>query len=422
VRRLCAALLCLLGCAAPPTPAAPEASTRPSLDAAKPGPEGSLDVGMVPPDATAAPIDAAPPSADVAGSPRMDARPGPLPADAGSTDAGAPETGTPDADLADAGLADADLAALADFADRPEPPPPPPPAPGFTPLPPMPGGPRQEVAVAALGPALYVVGGLDGDERLLTRVEVFDTTTRRWQPGVDLPVPVSHANLAAVDGRLYLLGFLGRRFVPDGRGFVFDPATARWSPGPALPPGRVRGGAGVVVEGGRIYLLGGYAVRGVVFADVLDPATGTWSVLPDLPAGRDHPAAARIGGEVFVTGGTAGTPEEVLSTSWGLDGPVGVWRARGPLGVPRGVGASATLGDRLYVFGGEGLGPGAAPGGVYDAVEVYDPGTDAFTRLDPLPTPLRGLGAGAVGPAIYLFGGATALGTAPVETAWAFVP
>lgn len=416
MRRIGAALLCLVGCAETPAPAALDASTSPDLAVADPGPDAVQsppDRGLAPPDATAAPADAARPAADAAASPRTDAEPVSPDAgspDTGSTDTGSPEAGSADGGSPDAGSADADVAA------------PPPLAPGYTPLPPMPGGPRQEVAVAAVGTALYVVGGLDADERLLTRVEVFETATRRWRPGVDLPVPVSHANLAAVGGRLYLLGFLGRRFVPDGRGFVFDPETAVWSPGPALPPGRVRGGAGLVVAGGRIFILGGYAVRGVAFADVLDPATGAWSVLPDLPEGRDHPAAARLGGEVFVTGGTFGTPEEVLSTSWGLDVPAGVWRARGPLGVPRGAGASATLADRLYVFGGEGLGPGAAPGGVYDAVEVYDPGVDAFTRLDPLSMPLRGLGAGAVGPAIYLFGGATALGTAPVDTAWAFVP
>ncbi len=300
--------------------------------------------------------------------------------------------------------------------------PPAPLGPGLTPLPPMPGGPRQEVAAVALGAEIHVVGGLDPDERLLTRVEIFDTRTRRWRAGVDLPVPVSHANLAALDGRLYLLGFLGRRFVPDARGFVLEPGAAAWTPGPALPPGRVRGGAGVVVDRGRILVLGGFAVRAVPFADACDPSTGAWTPLPDLPEPRDHLAAARLGGEVLVTGGTAGVPEQVLGTSWALDEAAATWRARGALRVPRGVGAAAVLAGRLHVFGGEGLGPGAPPGGVYGVVEVYDPDADAFSPSADLPEPLRGLGAAGVEGAVYLFGGATALGTAPVDTARAFVP
>ncbi len=410
VRRVRAvAALLAAGCSTAPAPATPDAAPPSASPDAAPPPTPADAASARPGDASAdATADARTPSGD-ATPPSADARP--TPPDA----ALAPPDGA--VERPDAEDRPADAGPTPDAA-RPLPPLPR----GYTALAPLPGGARQEVAVAAVDHELFVVGGLDHQERLLTRVEVFDTRSRTWRAGVDLPVPVSHANLAAVDGTLYLLGFLGRRFVPDGRGFVLPPGADHWSPGPSLPPGRVRGGAGMVVAGGRVFVLGGFAVRAVPFVDVLDVGTGTWTPLPDLPVGRDHAAAARISGEVFVTAGTSGTPEEVLSTSWGLDEPAGTWRARGPLGVARGAGAAAALADRLYVFGGEGLGPGAAPGGVYDVVEVYEPALDAFAPLDPLPRPLRGLGAAAVPPAIYLFGGATALGTAPVETTWAFVP
>jgi hypothetical protein len=363
----------------------------------------SLDAG---PDARPAP-DAA---ADARPDPFPDARPDgpPRTPDAGAADADPPApadalAGDAPSALVDATPPDTGVDAAA------------PPLHGLLPLAPLPGGPRQEAAVAAIGAEVYVLGGLDETERLLTRVEVYDTLTGAWRAGPELPVPMSHANVIVLEGRLYVLGFLGRRYVPDGRGYVFDPAAGAWTPGPGLPPGRVRGGSGLDARGGRIYVIGGSAVRAVALCDVLDPATGTWTPLPDLPEPRDHLAARFVGGELLVAGGTAGVPEATLATTWALDEAGAAWRPRGPLSVARGVAGAAVLNDRLYVFGGEGLGAGASAAGAFDAVEVYDPAQDAFTLLAPLPAPRRAFGAVEIADRVYLAGGAASLGIFPVS-------
>lgn len=350
---------------------------------------------------------------------RADARPGVVDA----VDApGAPDAGRPDAAAVDAGRHDTgaprDAHAPPDAHPQPTdalaPDAAPPPLHGLVALPPLPRGPRQEAAVAALGTDVYVIGGLDETERLLARVEIHDTRTGAWRAGPELPVPMSHANLVAVDGRLHVLGFLGRRYVPDARGYVLDPAVGAWAPGPGLPAGRVRGGSGVAVRDGRVYVIGGSAVRAVALCDVLDLARGAWSILPDLPEPRDHLAARFVAGELLVAGGTTGVPEGTLATTWALDEAAAAWRPRGPLGVARGVAGAAVLDDRLYLFGGEGLGAGASPAGAFDAIEVYEPSLDAFTALPPLPAPRRGFGAVEVDGRVYLAGGAASLGIFPV--------
>lgn len=364
---------------------------------------GSAGTGGAPPDAWPQGTDARPQATDA-----LEETDAPATPDAGRPDAADPT----DARVADVPARPAD--ALVGPADALAPDAAPPPLHGLLALPPLPGGPRQEAGVVALDTDVYVLGGLDETERLLARVEIYDTLTGAWRAGAPLPVPMSHANAVEFGGRLYVLGFLGRRYAPDPRGYIFDPPAGTWSAGPRLPPGRVRGGSGSATRAGRIYVIGGSAVRAVALCDALDPATGEWTALPDLPEPRDHLAARFVAGELLVAGGTTGVPEGTLATTWALDEAAGAWRPRGPLGVARGVAGAAVLDDRLYLFGGEGLGPGAGAAGAFDAVEVYDPALDAFTALAPLPAPRRAFGAAEVGGRVYLAGGAASLGIFPV--------
>ncbi len=61
--------------------------------------------------------------------------------------------------------------------------------------------------------------------------------------------------------------------------------------------------------------------------------------------------------------------------------------------------AAASLGGRIYVFGGEGN------EGTFDENEAYAPQTNTWETLDPMPTARHGLGAAVVGDTIYVIGG-----------------
>jgi N-acetylneuraminic acid mutarotase len=63
----------------------------------------------------------------------------------------------------------------------------------------------------------------------------------------------------------------------------------------------------------------------------------------------------------------------------------------------------------FYVFGGEGN--DADPRGVFEEMEAYNPSTDTWTKLTPLPTPVHGVtGAAFAEGLIYLIGGGTTRG------------
>jgi N-acetylneuraminic acid mutarotase len=63
------------------------------------------------------------------------------------------------------------------------------------------------------------------------------------------------------------------------------------------------------------------------------------------------------------------------------------WAQAPPLPTARSGIATAVLGTRLFVFGGE------APSGTFGQVEVYDTATNGWTSLTLMPTPRHGLTA-----------------------------
>ena len=68
---------------------------------------------------------------------------------------------------------------------------------------------------------------------------------------------------------------------------------------------------------------------------------------------------------------------------------------------------ATSLNGKLYVFGGEQWVPEQK---VFAESWVYDPKTDIWEALPPLPTPRHGLRASAVANRIFVFGGATKTG------------
>jgi Kelch motif len=120
-----------------------------------------------------------------------------------------------------------------------------------------------------------------------------------WREAPSLPEPISNNAVAAleVDGAVTVYSFLGIDSTKVWSGvrssaFAWEVGTDAWRRLPDVPgPGRLASTAQVV--GGRVYLLGGYAVaedgaeHSVPNVDVYDPATGSWSRGADIPVPTD---------------------------------------------------------------------------------------------------------------------------------------
>ena len=117
-------------------------------------------------------------------------------------------------------------------------------------------------AVAAVGNAVYVFGGLiSGGEYTGTfsnAIQRISLPSGRARIVGHLPTPLAHAMAATVDGRVYLLG----GSAPAGPSAAirrFDPATSRlWIAGRLARP---RTDAAVATIGRIVYLIGGISSR-----------------------------------------------------------------------------------------------------------------------------------------------------------------
>jgi len=271
---------------------------------------------------------------------------------------------------------------------------------------------RQEVGVAVIGNRIYVVGGFRTNGSTANTVEVYDVAADRWSFGPPLPVAVNHPGAAALGGLLYVVAG-ATATGPTAALQAFDPGRNVWEA--RTPMAVARSAVMTGTLGGKLYVAGG-SPAGQAF-EVYDPATDRWTSLAELPTGRNHLAGGFIGGRLHAVGGR---PPLTLATHEAFDVAAARWGPLAPMPTGRSGHAAALVRGCLYVMGGEGN-PNAGSG-TFAENEGYDPRTDQWFRLLPMPTPRHGIGAVVVGDRIYIPGGATIQGFGAVTTHEVFTP
>ncbi|HEU0304887.1 MAG TPA: DUF1668 domain-containing protein [Gaiellaceae bacterium] len=265
---------------------------------------------------------------------------------------------------------------------------------------------QDELRAEVVGDTVYVGTGLvhAGANLVSTNVLVaFDPerSTYRRLPG--LPRRIDHAGLVAAGGELYLIGGF-RDWRPTAEVWKLSPDTGAWT---ELAPMEVpRGSPAAAAIGGKIYVAGGAAGQdareptGVV--EVFDLATGRWTRGPEMPTARHHAGAAAVGGQLYVVGGR-GRRDLSLDVVERLDPQSGQWQALPPLPLGAGGLAVVAAGGRVIAISG---GDDGGEGWVTPATWAFDPASSRWQRLADLQTPRHGHAAAAFGGKLYVFGGA----------------
>jgi N-acetylneuraminic acid mutarotase len=226
----------------------------------------------------------------------------------------------------------------------------------------------------------------------------------RWELAERYPEPRDEVRAATADGRVYVgtgVTTSGDRLVSLDEIFAFDPQRESYETIPAVPS-RVDHAA-FVGHRGMLYVIGGY-VDGTPTGAVwrFSPGPGVWESLPPMHIPRGSPAAAAIGDKIYVVGGSVGNLEqpESISDLEIYDLASKQW-TRGP-GMPtaRHHHAAAATNGRLVVVGGRRDGDLSV-----DAAEQFDPATGQWFTLPPLPSGAGGLGAVAAGGRVVVVGG-----------------
>lgn len=295
---------------------------------------------------------------------------------------------------------------------------------------PVPQG-AEEVYGIAAGGKLYVFGGLALAWKPIGMVMEYDPATNQWTRKRDMPAYHHHFALAEIDGRIYMFGgyTLPEKakptWIPVNNSWEYDPQADSWKALAPVP--QARGSANALVVNGRIHLIGGATLpagikgeyihpsRNIAVGthEVYDPATNTWSKRADMPTPRNHAAAGVIDGRIYVAGGRAGSvfiPNALnLDLVEEYDPASDQWALRTPMPTARSATAWGVHGGRLYVAGGEIRHRDIW--GTYTTVESFDPKSNSWNRLPPMPLPRHGLAGGVLGNNFHLVSGSVQSGT-----------
>jgi len=275
----------------------------------------------------------------------------------------------------------------------------------------------QELYPAVHNNALYVAGGIAsrlGVPYFTDRVVAFDAAGNAWNEAGRLPENLHHAALVATGDRLFLVGGFNGAYshIWRMRDAVYELRDGDWQPRTNLPRPQAEGVL-AAATGGAIHLVTGQSPKSAANSDRSDhqevrdhwvSADGaqSWEALAPIPTARNSATGGWLGDVLVVTGGR--TSSGNLSVTEIYDAREDRWRVAAPLPSPQAGTASVVVGDSLLVFGGEIFSPEAD---VFATNWRYQLSTDQWLPIPDLPVARHGLGAGCLGDAVYVVGGAT---------------
>lgn len=175
---------------------------------------------------------------------------------------------------------------------------------------------------------------------------------------------------------------------------------AHWVPMPPLPAGP-RQEVGVASVGSEIYVVGGITSTavGVRLVEAFDPSTGQWRRKADLPIPLHHVAVAASERFLYAAGGFAAPGFRPVADVFRYDPETDAWTSLPPLPQAVGAAAAAVVAGKLHVLGGSGASGSVA------AHRAYDLATGSWSAAAGLPEAVNHLAAAVWQETLWIVGG-----------------
>ncbi|XP_057977520.1 nitrile-specifier protein 5 [Malania oleifera] len=196
--------------------------------------------------------------------------------------------------------------------------------------------PRIGVTMASVGDTIYVFGGRDGAHKELNEFYSFDTRTNNWTLLSAGPPHRSYHSMTADDRLVYVFGGCGVAGRLNDL-WAYDVADQKWTEFPSPGEGcKGRGGSGLAVAGGRIWVLYGFSGSELDDVHCFDLAREEWvqvDIEGEKPTPRSVFSTAAIGKYVFIYGGEVDPSDQghlgagkFAGEVYGLDTDAMVWK------------------------------------------------------------------------------------------------
>ena len=271
---------------------------------------------------------------------------------------------------------------------------------------------RGGAAAVLYGDYIYVFGGKSIDGTVLNTVECFDIDNDEWDTLAVPPFQHARYNAAALvyDNKIYLIG--GREDDDViGATEIYDPVQNSWTEAQKMRKER-EGFSGALLNN-RIYAIGGQEEQNKLIDEIewYNPDQNSWlEAVFDLPFPRAaHYAAARqdtfymFGGYYY---GLTRSAYKAIPTDSGY-----VWIQNGELCQGKAYGATAVVGEEIFLIGGE------ISTGKTNKVDVYNVTNGTYASCQPLSSTRSGMAAvTAKDSLIYVIGGFETINNEPVNT------
>ncbi len=262
---------------------------------------------------------------------------------------------------------------------------------------------RYYATSSVLNGKIYVIGGVDANNKVVDLLEVYDPTANSWTTPVTTGnmVPRYLHSASVINGKIYLIGGMNV-YDPIKIIDIFDPSTNSWT---SIQPedflGRLSHTASVVND--KIYIIGGEGGNAFSYeVEIFDPSTQTW----DIPATsgtfthRKFLTSSVVNGIIYVIGGYDWSNS--MSTIEAFDPTTNTWATPTAEGLAKSRGLSSVVMDnKIFVIGGA---YGGTP--VYD-LNIFDPVKNTITTASTTGTFTGriGLVSSVVDNKIYVMGG-----------------
>jgi N-acetylneuraminic acid mutarotase len=287
--------------------------------------------------------------------------------------------------------------------------------------------PAEEISGAAAGGKMYVFAGLAPVWKPVGMVYEYDPATNRWAKKTSMALPSHHVAFTTYHDKIYAFGGFvlpesgPPGWVPVNNAWEYDPVADAWRALAPMPSRR--GSALAAVANDKIYVIGGAATipgsketavfpthphMSVGTVEEYDPAANTWRERSPMPTPRNHAAIGAVNGKIYVIGGRVGAAFIGLASDISVveeyDPDTDQWsgpRARMPI-ARSALGAGVYRG-RIYVAGGEYQDPHMMA--TFRALEAYDPASNTWTEMPPMPVSRHGLAVGVIGNRLHVISG-----------------
>ena len=199
---------------------------------------------------------------------------------------------------------------------------------------------------------IYVFGGRDAGNNVLSATQIYNPSNRTWIMGPSIPIPVSSPATVAVGSSIYLIGGTTASTYTNAVQ-ILDTNAMTWSYGGVIPV-PTAGAKAVAFSSGLILTFGGMNATGAS-TDIFQYFFG-WSIKGQMPSPLIyHGVSMGADGLIYVVGGVnnTGLIPATVGSSFRYDFAASQWTTLPKLLEPvQGAGMATTLDGRVIMFGG----------------------------------------------------------------------